>query len=304
MENGCDVGQMMTKVYVKSIGLIIFIGVALGILNACAINDTNQQHEKGDEMNGQVNSNVIQSTNSQIKVFKELSSPQKAPNGWRLIWADEFDDVAATLDKWTMEDMAVEQNNELQYYSPNNVKIEDGYLTLIAKDENIHGRNFTSGAIHTKNTMNFLYGKVEMRAKLPIGQGIFPAFWMMTNKEDTWLPEIDILEMIGNRPDEIWMVLHGLDENNKKNTVSDYYIGENYTSEFHTFGVEWTPTNITWRIDGKIRFETNEYIPKEKMFLYMNIAIGGDWPGSPDHTTQFPALFEIDYVRFYQKAGV
>lgn len=285
---------MNKKLHLSSTGIIIFILISLGI--AYALLNTTQEHEVADK--------IIQNTIPQIIVDPELAPTQMLPNGWKLIWADEFDDVGVTLEKWTIEDLVAKQNNELQYYSTNNVKAANGLLTLIAKEESTHGRNFTSGAVHTKNTFNFLYGKVEMKAKLPSGQGIFPAFWMMTNKENTWLPEIDILEMLGQKPNEIWMVLHGLDENNEKKTVSQSYMGDNYSKTFHTFGLEWTPTQLTWLIDGEVRFETTEYIPHEEMYLYINTAIGGNWPGSPDHTTQFPTLFEIDYVRIYQKDEV
>ena len=83
-------------------------------------------------------------------------------------------------------------------------------LKLISKNEKFKGRDYTSGAVHTKGKFDFLYGKAEMRAKLPAGQGIFPAFWMMTDKDDTWLPEIDIMEMLGHQPDKVWMVSHWL----------------------------------------------------------------------------------------------
>ena len=284
---------MKKSLYLISTGIIIFTVISLVFKYFTYY--TTQEHEKAYEN--------IQKTNAQTTVSPEINTPQMLPNGWKLIWADEFDDIAVTLEKWTIEDLVANQNNELQYYSTNNVKVGTGLLTLIAKEESTHGRNFTSGAVHTKNTFNFLYGKVEMKAKLPSGQGIFPAFWMMTNKENTWLPEIDILEMLGNKPNEIWMVLHGLDENNMKKNVSQSYMGEDYSNTFHTFGLEWTPTQLTWLIDGEIRFETSEYIPHEEMYLYINTAIGGDWPGSPDNTTQFPTLFEIDYVRVYQKDG-
>lgn len=274
--------------------LMFFFLVSLGIWYI--IYNTPQKHEEDEE--------DIENTILPTKVSISISSPPKTlPNGWKLIWNDEFDDLRSTLKKWTFEDMVAEKNNELQYYSPTNVKTADGLLTLIAKDEKARGRNFTSGAVHTKNTFNFSYGKVEMKARLPSGQGMFPAFWMMTNKEDTWLPEINILEMLGQEPHGIWMVLHGLDENNQKKTVFQSYEGENYSASFHTFSLEWTPTQLTWLIDDEIKFETNEYIPNEEMYLYINTAIGGDWPGSPDDTTQFPTFYEIDYVRVYQKVG-
>ena len=247
---------------------------------------------------------IIEITKPQISEITEPYRPQIFQNGWRLVWADEFDDVEITIKNWTIEDLVAKQNNELQYYSTNNVKVANGLLTIISKEESAHGRNFTSGAVHTKNTFNFLYGKVEMKAKLPKGQGIFPAFWMMTNKVNTWLPEIDILEMVGHKPNEIWMVLHGLDESNEKKTVAHSFIGEDYSNAFHTYGLEWTPTKLIWLIDGEIKFETEKYIPQEEMYLYINTAVGGNWPGNPDHTTQFPTFFEIDYVRIYQKDGI
>lgn len=283
---------MKKGLYIISPGLMLFILVLLVVLYG-TYNNTKLKHEKAE--------GILQNANPQNAIFKNELVNQIHPGDWKLIWADEFDDVSATLEKWGIEDLVAEQNNELQFYSTNNVKITNGLLTLISKKESAFGKNFTSGAVHTKNTFNFLYGKVEMRAKLPSGQGIFPAFWMMTNKENTWLPEIDILEMLGHKPNEIWMVLHTLDENNVKKTMSQSYVGENYSNTFHIFSLEWTPTRLTWLIDGEIRYEINEHIPHKEMYLYINTAIGGNWPGSPDHTTQFPTLFEIDYVRVYEK---
>lgn len=224
-------------------------------------------------------------------------------NGWELIWADDFNSTGLNVNNWSFEDWAATKNNELQYYSPNNVTVNDGRLQIIAKHENYRGRNYTSGAIHTKDKFYFLYGKVEMKAKLPAGQGIFPAFWMMPNKENTWLPEIDIVEMLGQNPTEVWMVYHRLGSNNALVSTSLKYTGENYTTNFHTFGIEWTPTAITWLLDGKEVFKTTEHIPHEPMYLYVNTAIGGNWPGNPNNTTPFPNYFEVDYIKVYKKYG-
>lgn len=222
---------------------------------------------------------------------------------WELIWNDEFNNDCLDEDKWTIEDWAAIKNNELQYYSPNNVKVEDGVLKLISREERYKGRDYTSGAVHTKDKFELLYGKVEIRAKLPAGQGLFPAFWMMTNQEDSWLPEIDIMEMLGHKPNEIWMVVHWLDEEGKLTSDSHSFIGPDYSQEFHTFSIEWTPDSIAWFIDGVERYRTNVFVPRENMYLYLNTAIGGNWPGSPDRTTEFPAAFEIDYVRVYKFRG-
>lgn len=233
-------------------------------------------------------------------IYKETNTNL---NGWVLIWQDEFESNCLDSSKWNIEDWAAEKNNELQYYSPNNVKVEDGVLKLISKKEQFKGKDYTSGAVHTQGKFNFLYGKAEMRTKVPAGQGMFPAFWMMTDKENTWLPEIDILEMLGHQPDQVWMVSHWLGEDGKLKSVSDTFKGPDFSKDFHTFGIEWTPASITWFIDGMERFTISRNIPSEEMYLYLNTAVGGNWPGAPDQTTVFPVSFEIDYVRVYQGNG-
>ncbi|WAA08561.1 glycoside hydrolase family 16 protein [Fervidibacillus albus] len=235
-------------------------------------------------------------------------SPQKKDSvptidGWKLIWHDEFEKPYVNRSNWNMENWASEKNNELQYYSPKNIVTEDGLLKIISRKENYGGREFTSGAMHTKDKFSFLYGKVEMRAKLPKGKGIFPAFWMMPNQDQTWLPEIDIMEMLGHKPEEIWMVLHWLNEDQKLTSVSSSYTGKDYSEDFHTFGIEWSEDQVVWLIDGVERFKTDIFVPKEEMYLYVNTAIGGNWPGSPNESTPFPQLFLIDYIRVFQKEG-
>ena len=220
---------------------------------------------------------------------------------WELIWLDEFESTCLDAGKWNVEDWAAEKNNELQYYSPSNIKVEDGLLKLISKNEKFKGKIYTSGAVQTQGKFNFLYGKAEMRAKLPAGQGIFPAFWMMPDKEDTWLPEIDILEMLGHLPNEIWMVTHWLDATGTLKSDANNFKGPDFSKDFHTFSIEWTPDSIVWLIDGIERFRSSEFIPSENMYLYLNTAIGGNWPGSPDNSTVFPVYYEIDYVRVFKR---
>lgn len=222
---------------------------------------------------------------------------------WVLIWQDEFENNCLASNKWNIEDWSSEKNNELQYYSPSNVNVENGVLKLISKNEQYKGKDYTSGAVHTQGKFDFLYGKAEMRAKLPAGQGMFPAFWMMTDKENTWLPEIDIMEMLGHKPNQVWMVSHWLGEDGKLKSVSTSFQGPDFSQDFHTFGIEWTPQSIKWFIDDMERFSISRNIPGESMYLYLNTAVGGNWPGAPDHTTVFPVSFEIDYVRVYKGNG-
>ncbi|MBU9711534.1 glycoside hydrolase family 16 protein [Bacillus tamaricis] len=224
-------------------------------------------------------------------------------DGWELIWQDEFEKEFLDEKKWNTEDWAAEKNKELQFYTSDNVLVDDGHLKLVSKNEDFNGRDYTSGAVHSKDKFYFKYGKVEMRAKLPIGQGIYPAFWMMPNVESTWLPQISIMEFLGHQTEEVWSVLHWLNEHSELKTVESKYSNTDFSQGFHIFGMEWDPNTIIWYIDGEEVFRTEAYIPDTEMYLYINTAIGGDWPGSPDKTTVFPQSFEVDYVRVYQKSG-
>lgn len=228
--------------------------------------------------------------------------PPSAGPQWQLVWSDEFNGHCLDSDKWTPEDWAAEKNNELQYYTAANAEVQDGQLTLTSRKEPFGGRSYTSGAVHTRGKFSFLYGKAEMRAKLPAGQGVFPAFWMMTDKEETWLPEIDIMEMLGHQPNQIWMVSHWLNSDNGLSSISESFTGSDFSQDYHLFSLEWNSDSLIWRIDGEERFRVTNPIPREPMYLYLNTAIGGNWPGSPDGTTRFPVTFEIDYVRVYQTA--
>ncbi|WP_249414100.1 MULTISPECIES: glycoside hydrolase family 16 protein [Alteribacter] len=222
---------------------------------------------------------------------------------WRLIWRDEFEEDALDTSRWNTEYWPAEKNNELQYYTPENVSVRNGNLILSSKIEIYEDRSYTSGAVHSKDKFSFKYGKIEMRARLPEGKGMFPAFWLLPNIDHTWLPEIDILEMLGDKPNEIWMVVHWEDEEGNLSSDFSSYYGSDYSKGYHTYGIEWNPSEIRWFIDGIERFKTNQFVPHEEMYLYINTAIGGDWPGSPDKTTSFPQFFEVDYVRVYRAEG-
>ncbi|ADU29693.1 glycoside hydrolase family 16 protein [Evansella cellulosilytica] len=241
---------------------------------------------------------------NEVKLMKEDKEyfHEFKKEGWTLIWKDEFQNDQIDETKWNSENWAAEKNNELQFYTPENVHVNNGSLQLVSRKERFGGRDYTSGAIHTMDKFSFKYGKAEIRARLPSGQGVFPAFWMMPNIEGVWLPEIDIMEMLGHKPNEIWMVVHWLNEHGELKSKSNKYISENdFSNDFHTYAVKWSEEKITWLIDDVEVFTTDAYIPDNDMYLYLNTAIGGNWPGSPDETTIFPQVFEIEYVRVYEK---
>lgn len=235
---------------------------------------------------------------------------------WQMVWSDEFDGNALNLDNWIYDLGTGSQfglngwgNNELQYYTDDesNVSVANGMLRIRAEQENVGGMNYTSGRIRTHTNEFWTYGKIEARIKLPAGQGLWPAFWMLP-EAGFWPGEIDIMEIIGSEPN----VLHGTTH---QGTVGDvysyggsYYSPEPLTNDFHTYAIEWLPDNIIWYLDGVEYFAMNrsempadlEWLLDEDYYVLLNLAVGGNWPGAPDGTTSFPADMLVDYVRVYE----
>lgn len=226
------------------------------------------------------------------------NSPSNSPE-WILIWNDEFNDDVVDPTKWRIEDAALIKNNEQQYYTPEDVYLQDGNLVLRSQERFMGGRDYTSGLVETKGLFTLTYGRVEVRAQLPRGKGIWPAHWMM-NAVGTWPPEIDIMEMLGHRPTRIHMTNHfGVHPRNSRH--GGHFDGPDYSKDFHTFAVEWTPDEIKWFIDGEERYTTQKHVHDVPFYLILNTAVGGNWPGYPDETTVFPQYHYIDYVRVYKK---
>lgn len=250
-------------------------------------------------------------------------SPQNNPQ-LELVWSDEFDSGELDLSKWSyMIGTGVEYgipgwgNNEQQYYTnnPQNIFVQDGKLHIVAREQSFGGMDYTSARIRSINKGDWRYGRFEARIKLPKGQGIWPAFWMMPTDAvyGGWPAsgEIDIMELVGHEPN----VLHGTIHFGPPHT----YSGGSYTlpsgdfsEDFHVFAMEWENGEIRWYVnDIHYHTETNWFsaghsfpAPFEQRFHFLlNVAVGGHWPGYPDHTTQFPQEMVIDYVRVYQDAN-
>jgi len=228
----------------------------------------------------------------------EKSKPAKVV-GWYLVWSDEFDGDSLDESKWRAEDAALVKNNELQYYTPSDVRVHDGVLTLRSQERAMGGRQYTSGLVETVGKFSQKYGRFEVRAKLPKTKGMWPAHWMMP-KTRKWPPEIDIMEMVGHNPYTVYGTLHwGVWPNNRRS--GGKYPGPDFSEDFHTFAIEWELDEIRWYVDGKKYFSINEHIPKEPFYIILNTAVGGDWPGRPNKKTVFPQYHDIDYVRVYAR---
>ena len=247
-----------------------------------------------------------------------LSGP--VSTDWTLVWSDEFKQADGTPPdpaKWGCETGGNGWgNNELEYYTArtNNARIEDGQLVIEALKEDFRGRKFTSARLLTQGKWSWTYGRFEARMKLPRGQGIWPAFWMLgTNLATASWPacgEIDIMEHIGKEPGTVHGTVHGPGYSGSGGIGAPVTLpgGRTLASDFHVFAVECETNRITWFMDGASYFTVvpaslppeARWVFNQPKFLLLNLAVGGGWPGYPDASTTFPQRLIVDYVRVYE----
>lgn len=232
-------------------------------------------------------------------LFAEPAQPPRDLPGWKLVWNDEFEGTAFDEAKWNVMEKKLHKNKEQQYYAADECYVEKGCAVLRSQKREMDGRPYTSGHIDTRGKFSFEYGRVEVRAKLPKGKGIWPAHWMLP-EDRRWPPEIDIMEMLGHKPNRILMTVH-FRQLDKPAHSGFSYVGPDYSEDFHTFAVEWEPDRLTWYIDGKRRHFSKLHSPDTPFFIILNTAVGGILPGNPDETTVFPVYHYIDYVRVWKR---
>ena len=250
----------------------------------------------------------------------------RSPEKWRLVWSDEFNarnSSAVDATKWSFDIGGHGWgNNELETYTSraSNAHVEDGSLVITVVKETFTGpdkitRDYTSARLLTRKKFSQQYGRFEARIKIPFGQGIWPAFWMLgENIEAVHWPncgEIDIMENIGREPSTVHGTFHGPGYSGGKGVSAAYTLanGEKFADDFHIFAVEWEPNVIRIYADGKL-YSTRtpadlpagaSWVFDHPFFLILNVAVGGGWPGNPDDTTVFPQRMLVDYVRVYQR---
>ncbi|ARV09402.1 glycosyl hydrolase family 16 [Winogradskyella sp. PC-19] len=246
-----------------------------------------------------------------------------------LVFEDNFDkDGVIDTDIWnfdigdgTAQGIPGWGNNELQYYTdrPENATVENGYLLITPRQEEFNGAQYTSARLQTKNNVQQQYGRFEARIRLPYGQGMWPAFWLLGEDSDgsIWpqIGEIDIMENVGDEPTKIFGTVHGPSYSGAE-SVSKSYTLENtrVDTEFHVYGIEWGPDYINFYIDDvlynqitpeDIDEETNgegEWVFNDRPFyIILNVAVGGNLPGPPNAETEFPQTMLVDYVRVYKQ---
>lgn len=275
------------------------------------------------------NSQMILSDKTGIGVISDNDDPSNFEEsgyntatshfGYNLIWSDEFDADEISMDVYNYEigdgcnvGICGWGNNELQRYSSDskNSSIIDGSLVITAIEESPNV--YSSARITTKDKQTFRYGRIDIRARLPFGQGIWPALWMLgSNIDNVGWPscgEIDIMELVGDEPDVVLGTAHwgnspgpSIFRSGKKGNSEDF------SEAFHVFTMDWTSTELNWYVDEQ-KFHSIPYTQLDgaanpfinEFFFIFNIAVGGNLPGNPDDTTTFPQTMAIDYVRVFQ----
>ncbi len=251
------------------------------------------------------------------------TSPDSTLNGYTLVWNDEFNGQNLDLTKWNYEvNGQGGGNDELQYYTAReeNSYVKNGNLHIIAQKETYTGpdgtRQYTSARIRTLNKGDWKYGRFDIRAKLPEGQGLWPAIWMLPSewKYGGWAAsgEIDIMEILGQQPAKVFGTIHygGTYPNNQHSGGNYTLPAGTFADSFHVFRLDWEPEEIRWYVDDHLYVTKTQWYSEggeypapfdQKFHLLLNVAVGGNWPGDPDSTTVFPQTMQVDYVRVYKK---
>jgi beta-glucanase (GH16 family) len=238
-------------------------------------------------------------------------------DGYNLVWSDEFDGDKLNESDWNFEIGTGNNgwgNNESQYYLKENTSVKDGFLTITARQQIYNTSNYTSSRITTQNKRSFKYGRIDIRAALPKGQGLWPALWLLGDNitSVSWpaCGEIDIMELVGGtKPGNSDRVVHGTLHWEHNGNHAEYGNGHtlssgDFSEEFHVFSIIWDDKYIRWYRDD-ILFSTVDISGlsafHEKFFAIFNVAVGGNWPGYPDATSKFPQKMHVDYIRVFQE---
>jgi beta-glucanase (GH16 family) len=253
------------------------------------------------------------------------SSPAGSP--WALVWKDEFEGSngsAPDSSKWIIETGGDGWgNHELEYYTSRlqNAQVQNGSLVITAFKETYTGsdgvtRKYTSARMKTAGKFDQQYGRFESRIKIPYGQGIWPAFWMLGNNSGPvgWpgCGEIDIMENIGKEPAIVHGTIHGPGYAGAAGIGSSFSLASGrFADDYHLYAVEWEPNVIRFYVDSNLYAtrtpadlpQGTKWVYDHPFFMILNVAVGGDWPGAPDNTTVFPQAMLVDYVRVYKKSS-
>ena len=251
-----------------------------------------------------------------INTGEGYTTPSNYPN-MELYWSDEFNGTELNDEDWCYDigngcpNLCGWGNNELEYYREENCEVKGGVLILEAKDEQFSGYNYTSGKVVTRGKQSFHLGRIDIRAQLPEGQGLWPALWLLgVNQQTVGWPkcgEIDIMEMVGGNGRENTVSANAFWDENGVADFSGLHTKPfgTFADKFHVFSLIWTEESLKYYVDDQlyhtlsISQEAKSELQKE-MYMILNVAVGGNWPGSPNNTTSFPTSMKVDYIRAFR----
>ena len=267
-------------------------------------------------------------TSLAITAASQTAPAPSKTEGWTLTWSDEFngpDGSAVDRSKWVFETGGNGWGNqELEYYTDRveNASIHNGNLVIMAMSEKFTGpdgvtRNYTSARLKTLGKFSQAYGRFEARIRIPFGQGLWPAFWLLGDDFPKlgWpaCGEIDIMENIGKEPAMIHGSIHGPGYTGGTGLEAPYTLPakQRFADDFHIFAIEWDPDSVSFYVDQDLYVRRTradlqpgwKWVFDKPYFVILNLAVGGDWPGDPDSTTVFPQTMLVDYVRVYERVG-
>ncbi|UVF18413.1 glycoside hydrolase family 16 protein [Microvirga terrae] len=244
------------------------------------------------------------------------------------MFQDDFNASSLDITKWKTSDLWGNQtlaaNGEKQCYLPTSLEQSDGTLKIVAAKGNVlasqcksavRNLEYSSGMITSSgcnkwekgvgcqdlSSFSQAYGYFEVRAKVPKGKGLWSAFWLLPI-DGSWPPEIDIMEVLGSSTTQAVQTYHFNDTSGKRAKAGTSYSGSDFSTGFHSYGVDWQPGKLIWYVDGKETYRfSSPSVSAKPMYLLLNLAIGGHWPGDPDAATPFPSTMEVDYVKVYRR---
>jgi beta-glucanase (GH16 family) len=260
---------------------------------------------------------VINNDDTRILVTDAgYTTPETYP-GKSLIWREEFNGNTLNTNEWGFDvgdgcPNCGWGNNELEYYTPgDNLYFSEGKMIIEARKEQMGGKSYTSTRLQSMGKKEFKFGRIDFRAKLPRGQGIWPAFWMLGSNFKTagWptCGEIDIMEFLGHDEKRVHSTIHYKFGNNARNTTASLLNETPLPDEYHVYSLDWQQDKLRMLIDDKLIAEFNpisvvgpDHPFNQAFFFIINLAVGGNWPGSPNTTTYFPQWLFVDYIRVFQ----
>jgi len=325
-----DISAIEGGDYISSNGTLVFSpGEVEKIISVTIIVDTYLESDEQFKLvltnptQGYLKNNIqealgtIMNDDTDVEINNEGYTSAESYEGMELVWSDEFEGTDINSSNWTY-DLGTGNsgwgNNELQNYVQNsdNSYVQNDNLFLVARE--MSNGQYASARLKSQGLQNFTYGRIDIRAILPIGQGLWPAIWMLgSNFQDVGWPacgEIDIMELVGSNPRRVHGTAHWGANNSvhqQNGTGTSLPFPDTFADEYHVFSIDWQENQIIWLLDDVEFFTINSsqmngqsYPFNNDFFFILNIAVGGNWPGDPDESTLFPVYMAIDYVRVFQ----